>query len=262
MLRNFLRHRDLLWQMVGNDLRGRYIGSALGVFWSVVHPLVQISIYMLVFSKVMNARLGDLPSPYAFSIYLCAGMLPWITSAELITRCTGLFWEHAHLVKKIAFPKLLLYAYVTVAAVTNLAVMVVLFLGFLWLVDALPPFMSLLIWIPLLLLQVGFCLGIGFVTSVLNVFFRDIAQITGVLVQLWFWLTPIVYVPTILPPWAMELQRYNVLAHFIAAHQRLLMSGEFPDATKWGVLVTSAVCTLGIGIGCFLGLRRHVPDEL
>jgi lipopolysaccharide transport system permease protein len=262
LVRNFFSHRDLLWQMVGNDLRGRYVGSALGLFWSVIHPLLQIVIYTVVFSQVMRAQLGELSSPYAFSIYLCAGLLPWMTCAEMITRCTGIFWEHANLVKKIAFPKVLLYAYVAVAAAANLAVMMFVFAAVLWAIDAMPPLTALLLWVPLLLLQLTFALGIGLVTSVLNVFFRDVAQITAVMLQLWFWLTPIVYVPTVLPPSAAALVEYNLMAHFTRIHQRLLVSGETPDPATWVFLAAVASCSLVIGVCCFLSLRRRIPDEL
>jgi len=153
-LRNVVNHRDLLWQMVGNDLRGRYVGSFLGLFWNVIHPLIQILIYTVVFSQLMGARLGGSPSssPYAFSIYLCAGLLPWGVFTEIITRCTGVFWENANLVKKIAFPKALLYAYVVAASATNLVIIMTAFLVFLWLVNALPPLVLLLVWGMFLLL--------------------------------------------------------------------------------------------------------------
>jgi len=261
-LRNFLRHRDLLWQMVGNDLKGRYVGSVLGLFWSVVHPLVQISIYTLIFSKIMGARLGENASPYAFSVYLCAGMLPWVTCAEVMSRCTGVFWENATLVKKIAFPKVLLYAYVVTAAATNLAIMLIMFLVFLWWVSELPALIPLVTWMPFLVLQLMFATGIGFITSVLNVFFRDVAQITAVFIQLWFWLTPIVYVPDILPLPVLSLLRYNVMARFTSVHHALILRGELPRVEEGIFLLGVSIGTLVLGLACFRALRRRIPDEL
>ena len=262
-LQNFLRHRDLLWQMVGNDLRGRYVGSFLGLFWNVVHPLVQIGIYTLVFSQLMGARLGgNNTSPYAFSIYLCAGLLPWGACAEVINRCTGVFWENANLVKKIAFPKVLLHTYIVAAAATNLAIVVALFLVFLWLVGALPPLVPLLVWMPCLMLQLLFAMGIGFFTSVLNVFFRDVAQLTAVFLQIWFWLTPIVYVADVLPPSARELLPYNVMSRFTSVHHALILRGELPSLTEGLFLLGITLGTLFLGLSCFRSLRRRIPDEL
>lgn len=261
-LRNFLRHRDLLWQMVGNDLRGRYVGSLLGLFWNVVHPLVQIGIYTLIFSQLMGARLGGNNSPYAFSIYLCAGLLPWGAFAEVINRCTGVFWDNANLVKKIAFPKVLLHTYIVAAGATNLAIIAALFLVFLWCVGALPPLVPLLVWVPFLVLQLLFAMGIGFFTSVLNVFFRDVAQFTAVFLQIWFWLTPIVYVADVLPSSVKELLPYNVMYRFTSVHQALILRGELPALTEGLFLLEISFGTLLLGLVCFRALRRRIPDEL
>src|SRR5262249_9590833 len=249
-LHNIVNHRDLLWQMVGNDLKGRYVGSFLGLFWNVIHPLIQILIYTVVFSKIMGARLGEgsSSSPYAFSIYLCAGLLPWGVFVDIINRSTGVFWENANLVKKIAFPKILLYAYVIAASMANLAIIVTVFLVFLWFINALPPFMSLLAWGAFLLLQVLFAAGIGLFTSVLNVFFRDVAQLTAIFLQIWFWFTPIVYVPNVLPSWAREILPLNIIARFTSIHQALVLRGEFPSMVESLFLAQITLGTLGVGM--------------
>jgi lipopolysaccharide transport system permease protein len=261
-LHNFLRHRDLLWQMVGNDLRGRYVGSLLGLFWNVIHPLVQIGIYTVIFSQVMSARLAGNTSPFAFSIYLCAGLLPWTVFAEIVNRCTGVFLDNANLVKKIAFPKVLLHTYIVVAGAVNLAIMVGVFLVFLWAIDAVPGFVPLLVWTVFLVLQLVFAMGIGFVTSVLNVFFRDVAQLTAVLLQIWFWLTPIVYVPAIVPPAAAELFRYNIMFHFTTIHHQLVLQDRLPAVSDGLFLAGVSLGSLAIGLACFRSLRRRIPDEL
>jgi lipopolysaccharide transport system permease protein len=259
---NFLRHRDLLWQMVGNDLRGRYVGSLLGLFWTVVHPLVQIAIYTLIFSQVMGARLGGNTSPYAYSIYLCAGLLPWTVFAEVVSRCTNVFWENANLVKKIAFPKVLLHTYVVAAGAVNLTIMITVLLMFLWLIAALPPTVPLLVWGGVLVLQLLFAMGIGFLTSVLNVFFRDVAQLTSVFLQIWFWLTPIVYVVDVVPPSAADWLRYNIMYHFVSVHHTLVLRGQLPTLEEGLFLLTVSFFTLMVGLGCFRLLRRRIPDEL
>ena len=261
-VQNFLRHRDLLWQMVGNDLRGRYVGSLLGLFWNVVHPLVQIGIYTLVFSQVMGARLAGNTSPYAYSIYLCAGLLPWTVFAEVISRCTNVFWDNANLVKKIAFPKVLLHTYVVAAGAVNLTIMIAVLLVFLWLIAALPPALPLLVWGGVLVLQLMFAMGIGFLTSVLNVFFRDTAQLTSVLLQIWFWLTPIVYVVDVVPPAAAEWLRYNILYHFVTVHHALILHGQLPTLEESLFLLYVSLATLILGLLCFRSLRRRIPDEL
>ena len=259
---NVIRYRDLLWQLVSTDLHGRYVGSFLGVFWNVLHPLILILIYTLVFSKVMGARLGGEASPFSFSIYLCAGLLPWGVFAETINRCTSVFWDHANLVKKIAFPTILLHAYIVVAGAINLSIQVVLFLMFVWWFHELPPLAAVLMWAGLMVLQLGFAVGIGLLTSVIDVFFRDLSEVVKVFLQMWFWLTPIVYSPSILPSWVMELMQYNIVARFSHAHQSLVLHGTFPSLQEYVVLGASTLGVVLLGSVCFRSLRRQIPDEL
>jgi lipopolysaccharide transport system permease protein len=232
------------------------------VFWNILHPLVQIAIYTLIFSQVMGARLGGNSSPFAFSIYLCAGLLPWLVFAEIINRCTSVFWDNANVVKKIAFPKVLLHTYIFVAGAVNLAILVILFLIFLAYCQELPAFGALLVWASMLIVQLVFALGIGLLTSVLNVFFRDMAQIVGVLLQFWFWLTPIVYVPDVLPAAFRGLLAYNLVARLTQIHQGLILRGTLPRLEECVLLGLIAGVTLGLGLVCFWTLRRRIPDEL
>ncbi len=140
--------------------------------------------------------------------------------------------------------------------------MVTLFLVFLWFIHALPSFTLLFVWGMFLLLQIMFAVGIGLFTSVLNVFFRDVAQLTAIFLQIWFWLTPIVYVVNVLPPWAREWVSLNVMAHFTAIYQTLLLSGEPPSVSEGVFLVQITLGTLLLGLLCFRTLRQRIPDEL
>src|SRR5579885_427532 len=175
--RSLSRHWDLLWQMVATDLRGRYVGSSLGLLWSVIHPLVMIVIYTVVFSQVMGARLAGSTDPYAYGIYLCSALFPWTAFQEVVTRATTIFPDNAGLVRKVAFPIFLV---------------AVLLTG-----HRLHP--TVLVWAPLIALQLAFGLGLGMIFSVVHVFLRDTAQLVAVGLQVAFWATPIVYVDDVLP---------------------------------------------------------------
>src|SRR5262249_132785 len=147
----------------------------------------------------------------------------------------------------IAFPKTLLYAYVVVASVTNLGIMVTVFLVFLWFINALPPLVVLLVWGAFLLLQVLFAAGIGFFTSVLIVFFRYVAQFTAIFLHFWFWLTPIVYVPSVLPSWVREVLPLNIMARFTSIHQSLVLHSELPSMSEGLFLAQLTLGTLALG---------------
>jgi lipopolysaccharide transport system permease protein len=258
-----LRYRDLLWQMIRSDFRGRYLGSLLGGLWALIHPLVMIGIYMLVFSRLMGARLaGRTDSPYGFGIYLCAALLPWTLFAEIIGRNTGILIERANLVKKMAFPNLLLHLYVAGTALVHAGLMIILFLLALLLAGAMPPPAYLAAWLLLVLLQLGLALGLGVLASTLNVFFRDVGQITAVVLQIWFWLTPIVYVADILPPAARRLLGYNIIAWYAAAQQEALLGESLPGAATLVSLALLSLAAMTAGVALYGALRHQIPDEL
>ena len=260
-VRSIGRHRDLLAQMVITDLRGRYVGSSLGLFWTVIHPLVMIVIYTVVFSRIMGARLQGSSDTYAYGMYLCAGLLPWIAFQEAVLRLTTLFPDHAALVRKVAFPKIILYGFVTLTSAINLVLALVVFLAVVSIAGHVPS-PSIVLWLPLLAVQLAFALGLGIIASVLHVFIRDTAQIVTVLLQVLFWTTPIVYVETVLPEWLRRLEIFNPLYLFARANHGLVLYGTLPSATHVAVLVLITIVTLAIGVTMYRAFRADILDEL
>jgi lipopolysaccharide transport system permease protein len=260
-VRSLAAHRDLLWQMVSTDIRGRYVGSMLGLFWTVLHPLVMIVIYTLVFSRVMGSRLPSSGDPYAFSVYLCSALLPWIAFQDVILRTTTVFPDNAALVRKVAFPKSVLYGAITATSAINFVLAAAAFFTVLLLAGhAFPATVAL--WVVVTLLQLGFGLGLGIVASVLHVFLRDTAQIVGVLCQLWFWLTPIVYVESVLPTWLQQAGRLNPLRAFALAHRSLVVDGRLPAAGQTLALAGLTAITLAAGTWLYRRFRADILDEL
>jgi homopolymeric O-antigen transport system permease protein len=255
------RHWDLLWQMALTDLRGRYIGSSLGLFWSVIHPLVMICIYTLVFSKVMGARLAGSTDPYGYGLFLCAALLPWIGFQEVVVRCTTLFPDNANLVRKIAFPKSILYGFVTLSTAINLLLALGVFLVAL-VATRHPLHATMLLWLPLIALQLAFGLGLGVLTSVLHVFIRDTAQMVGVSFQVLFWMTPIIYVESALPAPLQRLERFNPLCAFSATHRMLVLDGTPPSWDRLLFLVGVTAGTLVIAVLTYQRFRGEILDEL
>jgi lipopolysaccharide transport system permease protein len=254
-------HWDLLWQMALTDLRGRYVGSSLGLFWSVIHPLVMITIYTLVFAKVMGARMAGSTDVYAYGLYLCAALLPWIAFQEVVLRCTTLFPDNANLVRKVAFPKSILYGFITVSGAINLGLALAIFL-LAFVVTGHPLHATLVLWVPLIVLQLLFGLGLGILASILHVFVRDTAQVVTVLFQVLFWATPIVYVGDALPSWLQSIERFNPMYVFANAHRAIVFYGTVPGVRGTiGLTVLTAV-TLALAVVVYRRFRADVLDEL
>jgi len=254
-------YRGFILGSVKREFQSKYRNSLLGATWTVLNPLAMIIVYTLIFSQLMRAKLPGVDGSFAYSIYLCAGVLTWGLFAEIVGRGQNVFLEHANLLKKLSFPRLCLPVTVVATALLNFAIIFGLFTAFLIMSGNFPglPYIAL---IPVVAIQVAFAIGLGIVLGVLNVFFRDVGQFFGVVLQFWFWLTPIVYPITILPENVRHLMAYNPMAGLMAAYQTILVLGEWPEwSSLWPVTLLALLL-------CFWGMRlfrKHsgeLVDEL
>ena len=262
MLKALWGYRGFIWSSVLREFHGKYRESLLGAFWSVANPLAMIVIYTVVFGQLMRPQLaGHEQTPFAFSIYLCAGVITWGLFAEMLGRLNNVFLEHGNLIKKSNFPRICLPAIVATSALVNFGIVFGLYLAFLVLIGHWPGWVLLAV-VPLLVLQVLFTLGLGIFLGTLNVFFRDVGQLMGIVLQFWFWLTPIVYVFASLPAAARKVLQYNPLQPLIAAYQALFLSRTVPDFSSLVPLVLLTAFFLFLGGRFFLSRAGELVDEL
>jgi lipopolysaccharide transport system permease protein len=249
-------YRGFILGSVKREFQEKYRNSLLGVAWMVINPLAMIVVYTVIFSQVMRARLDGVDSTFAYSIYLCAGSLTWGFFADIVGRAQNVFLGHANLLKKLNFPRLCLPVIVVANAGLNFAIIFGLFSAFL-LISGNFPGWSYLALIPLLIIQVAFAIGLGITLGVLNVFFRDVGQLFGVVLQFWFWLTPIIYPVTILPKSARSFMNLNPMANLMTAYQTILVHGQWPEWQSLWLVTLLAVMLCGLGIRLF---RKHVGE--
>ena len=253
--------RDFIASAVSQNFRARYRQSILGMAWSIIQPVCLVIIYTVIFSKLMQTRLPSTThatSEFAFSIYLCAGLLPWTFFAELVSRLSTVFNDHAQWLKKLRFP----HASLIVIAIFNCSIhFLIIFSLFTIFLIATGQFPGLVFFNVILVLglQVLFAVGCGLFLGVLNVFFRDVGQALSLLLQFWFWLTPIVYPITILPDYAQRLIELNPLTPLMMAYQQILLYGQPPD---WQTLLPLfGISLLSMAFALFL-LRKKMADIL
>lgn len=245
MLRGLWAYRGFVLGSVKREFQSKYSNAILGAVWSLLSPLAMILVYTVIFAEVMRARLPGSDNAFAYSIYLCAGILTWGLFAEILARTQTMFIEHANLMKKISFPRICLPTIVVLSALVNFGIIFGLFIVFLLASGNFPGLVFLAI-IPVLVLQVLFAIGLGLIVGVLNVFFRDVGQFFAIFTQFWFWLTPIVYPASLLPQ---PLLDWNPMAHIIGAWQTILVGGKAPD---WSSLTPALVLSL---LMCFFAMR-------
>lgn len=266
--RPLLARTRALWQykgfvsgMVGREFRIRYLNSLFGSIWSILNPLAMIIVYTVIFSKIMQARLAGDNDTMAYGIFLCAGLLPWGFFSELLARSPNIFIEQANLLKKINFPRITLPVILFLSTAINFVIIFGIFLLFL-LISGRFPGTSIVACVPLLLIQQIFALGLGMVLGTINVFFRDVGQFIGIVLQFWFWLTPIIYPVTILPERIRNIIELNPMTRVVAAYQEIVLHGHLPQWSLFRFHIIGALAALIVGFIVFRKLSADIVDEL
>ncbi|MCJ8501254.1 ABC transporter permease [Desulfatitalea sp. M08but] len=254
-------YRSFIAGSVKREFQLKYRNSILGAAWTFLNPLAMIIVYTVIFSQIMRMKLPEVDSTFAYSIYLCAGLLTWGLFAEITTRAQNIFLENANLLKKINFPRLCLPVTVVAGAGLNFAIIFGLFTCFLILSGNFPGWTYLAL-LPVLAVQIAFAIGLGIVIGVLNVFFRDVGQLFTVVLQFWFWLTPIVYPISILSERVRGMIAFNPMTQLMAAYQTILVTGQWPDWISLWPVTALALLLCSWGMLLFRRSAGEMVDEL
>jgi lipopolysaccharide transport system permease protein len=256
-----LRHSFfLLGEFTRRDFKGRYAGSVMGFLWSFVQPLWSLALFTFLFSTVMKVSPGIGERTESFAIFLFCGLLPWMAVQEGIIRATAIT-ENATLVKKMSFPSGLLVWAVILAALLHEVIALALFLVVLGVTGqlSLSGLWILLIAAPL---QIALTAGLGFLAAAINVFFRDTAQINSMLLQGWFYLTPIVYPLSLVPESFGKYLALNPLTPLVTLYREALLGGTMPPLGTLSPLFITSVLALAIGTLIFKRLKPVFADEI
>lgn len=261
LLKSVVTYRGFILGSVKREFQVKYGNAVLGASWTVLNPLAMIIVYTVIFSEVMHSRLPGTESAFAYSIYLCAGILTWGLFAEITSRSQNIFLDNANLIKKISFPRIALPIIVVLSACLNFAIIFGLFLGFLIVSGNFPGWIMLSM-LPILLVEILLAIGLGIILGVLNVFFRDVGQFFTIFLQFWFWFTPVVYPSSILPPAVRDLLVFNPMATIVASYQTILVSGKQPDWDALGIVAVISVLLCVFGLRMFRKRSGEMVDEL
>ena len=261
MLKTIWAYRGFIRGSIKREFQSKYRNSLLGVAWTIINPTAMILVYTVIFSQVMQAKLPGIDSTFAYSIYLCAGVLTWGLFTDIVGRGQNMFLDNANLLKKISFPRITLPIIVVLSASLNFAIVSILFLLFLLISGNFPGWVVLGA-LPILVLQIFFSMGLGMALGVLNVFFRDVGQFFGLFLTFWFWLTPIVYPATILPERVKPFMALNPMAPVISSYQTIFVNQQWPSWTSlWPTAATTVVLCL-LGLNLFKKNAGEMVDEL
>jgi lipopolysaccharide transport system permease protein len=254
------RYRRFIWETAVSDLRYRYAGSGLGIFWNVATPLAMLTLYTIIFMGILAPRFGSgALSATAFPLYLASGFLPWAAFVECITRGAGALVSNSAYLKKMPIPEQVFVAQTSVSAMLSMLIAVVLLLG-LSIILSRPAQPAWLILPFVVVLWQSFGFGLGLFFSTLNVFFRDVAQAVGVAAQIWMWSVPIVYVEEILPEGYRVWLPLNPVYPFVLSLRRAFLQGQLPELGLWAMMIAWAAVAAIVGLFVLRSLRSELRD--
>ena len=236
------QYRHFILSSVLAELRLRFDRSVLGGLWGVLNPLAQVAIFALVLSNVLQAKIGNVDNQYSFALYLCAGLACWNLFNDIVSRSLNLFIANGNLIKKAAFPKIVLLANLVGACVVDNLLLLTAVLA-LFLITGFTLTASLIFLPLLLMLTIALATGIGLILGVLNTFIRDIGQVTPIWLQVLFWFTPIVYPASIVPEQLQNLMVFNPVYPLVTSYQQILVFQTWPDT---GSLLNCLVISAGL----------------
>jgi len=251
----------MIYNVVLRDIQSRYMGSFLGVFWSILHPLVQLSIYYFIFSVVLKARLGAEYAGTHFAIWLISGMLPWLLFAEILSRSPGAVLEQTVLIKKAVFPSEIFPLSHVIAALVNHCIALTLLLAFLLLTGN--SFSINIFWLPFYLFGICFfALGISWFVSALNVYLRDIGHLMGFIVHVWFFMTPILYPIQLIPESFRSFIALNPMIYPVEGYRMSLLGRSDPSMEGVIIIFTFGLAAFVLGGLVFRKLKPTFADVL
>lgn len=260
-LRNLIDRRNLLFQLAKRDFRQRYIGSAAGWLWGLVHPLVMLASWTFVFQYCMKSEMppGSLTNNY--TIFLLCGYLPWMLFQETVARSSNSLLEHSNLITKTLFPSEMLPISVFFSSLANHVLALALSLAAIaYFEGGISPFALML---PLYMVLIGLLgVGIGWIFASLQVYVRDTAQAVLVLLTFWFWMTPIFVTEDQIPVEMRFIIQGNPMSLFVRAYRERLLSNSMPPFDDLAILVAWSVSAFVLGGIVFRHLKRGFADVL
>lgn len=275
-LREVLASRDLLLNLTLREVRGQYKRTVFGRLWSLANPLSAMLVYTFVFYFVLRSRPtpGDPSGLDIFAVWLLCALLPWTFFSTVVNTGMASLVANSGLIQKVYFSRIVLpLAYVGSAGVNWLFEMGVL-VAILFIVGS-----FVLPWLPLVIvamvLLAVFGAGVALALSVANVYFRDTQYFVGILLQIWFYLTPIIYPVQLIgvqsqklggllgtPIMLLDVYRWNPMERFVSVFRQLLYDNRWPDLGDCFFCVVAAVVSFSLGVLIFRRNERRLAEVL
>jgi ABC-type polysaccharide/polyol phosphate export permease len=250
-----LKYKELIKHLSLREIRARYKQSFLGFFWIILNPFFQMLIMSFVFSQIV--RFSDLGVPYP--IYLFVGLLPWTLFSNSLGSTIGVLSENASLIRKIYFPREILIISTLVAKLVDFFFASLIFLGMMVLFQ-IPFSWHMLLFFPILFVQLLFTFGLSLFLSATNLLYRDVQYLFQLVLGLWFYLTPVIYPIELFPEQYRWIFALNPMAVFINAYRQVLLGQDVFNVASFLIGLSVSILFLIISYAIFKKLEGIIAD--
>ena len=258
-LRNLIERRSLLFQLVRRDFEQRFVGSAIGWIWGLIHPLVLLVAWTFVFQVCMDQK--PPPGVKSYPLFIFAGMLPWLLFSDTVQRSASSLLEQANLITKTVFPAEIVPVSVFLSSLVSHLLALALMVAAAGIMENQISFFLVLL--PVYMFLIGlFAVGLGWVFASLHVYLRDTAQMLSVVLTFWFWLTPIMITEDQFPSWAHFLLIANPMFYVVRAYRSVLLTADLPHAPDFAILAIGGCAVFVAGGLFFRHMKRGFADVL
>jgi len=259
-IRAIYKWRELLWQMVGREVKARYKQSVLGYFWVILNPLAQMLVMSFAFSIILRIPTFS-ASNIPYSVFLFVALLPWNLFTNSLSSAAGSLVGSGPLITKIYFPRTILVISTIIAKIIDflfaLSILVIYMIAY-----QMPITLNILWIFPIFFIQQIFTLGLSLFFSAANLLYRDIQYLLSMILLLWMYITPVIYSADAIPAKYKILFQINPMAVIINAYRQVILGGGEPKYTSIGIALFVSLVTLFIGFSYFKSREKIFADNI
>ena len=255
IIKNLYNYRELLKTNITKDIGGKYKKSFLGVLWSFLNPLLQIAVYAFVFQVILKSNIEN------YAVYLCCGLVPWQFFSSVVIRGAATMVDNGNILKKVYFPREVLPVSLVTSEMVNFLISTIIILGFV-IFGGIGLSFNLVWYFVILAIQYLVSIGIALIVSSITVYFRDLLHILGIIIQLLFYATPIVYAVEQVPEKFIWVMKLNPMSYLITSYRDIFYFKTAPSMHNLLIAFAMGIVLIGVGLFTFKKLEKRFAEEL
>lgn len=259
-INNIFKWHELLWQMVGREVKARYKQSILGYFWVILNPLAQMLVMSFAFSLILRIPTNS-ASNIPYSIFLFVALLPWNLFANSLSSASTSLVNSAPLITKVYFPRTILVISTIIAKIVDFLFALIILITYM-IIYHIPININILWVIPIFFIQQIFTLGLALFFAASNLLYRDIQYLLSLIITLWLYLTPVIYPADIVPAKFKIFFQLNPMAVIINAYRQTVLGGGAPNYTSLVIALGVSLITLLAGFSYFKSREKIFADNI